>query len=175
MKYALIAILILVQSASAQIPNPALVKDMASFDQAYIPALAMTAQQQPGPARKAMFLLQMQWEAFDMRYATLVSSDPYWQTGFVKVGAALKTAETHIRSARWQDAHEALEPVGAIFKDLRTRRGIDTQACGLGYDEDGPLGLPCTEPRPALHRAEGRSPGARNEALVHGKALGNVR
>jgi hypothetical protein len=28
------------------------------------------------------------------------------------------------------------------------------QAFGLGYDEDGPLGLPCTEPR--------------NEALVHG-------
>ena len=33
-------------------------------------------------------------------------------------------------------------------------RYFDPQACGLGYDENGPLGLSCTEPR--------------NETLVHG-------
>jgi len=33
-------------------------------------------------------------------------------------------------------------------------RYFDSQAYGLGYDENGPLGLPCTEPR--------------NETLVHG-------
>ncbi len=51
-------------------PASDLMKDFASFDRAYIPALSLTSQEKIEESKKAMDLLKENWKIFNGNYAT---------------------------------------------------------------------------------------------------------
>jgi hypothetical protein len=106
--------------------DSALEKDMASFDRAYIPVLALTNQRKLPAARRAMHLLHTRWTEFKTRYHSYKSADREWEEDFAAVGQAIKNAQRLLDQG--QDplkAHEELEAIRATLLGLRRRHNLD--------------------------------------------------
>ncbi|MHB9132592.1 MAG: hypothetical protein ACYDBB_16100 [Armatimonadota bacterium] len=101
-------------------------KDMVRFDQVFIPALALTSQQQPEAAKNAMRQLTAEWKGFQQRYADQCASDAEWQRTFIQVDQRIGTANTVINTKNdFLLAHEELEGVRSILLNLRMRNNIE--------------------------------------------------
>jgi len=103
-----------------------LVQDMVRFDQAYIPALAMTSDEKPEPSRVAFSALLVEWESLKKAHFGEKSADQEWKSDFNKVDGYIGAAGKIIaRGTNLKDAHEELEHIRVVFMRLRDRNGID--------------------------------------------------
>jgi hypothetical protein len=101
-------------------------RDFVSFDQAFIPPLALTRAEKAKPSKKAMKLLKENWGTFRATYYDSNPNDPKWKEDFDKVDQKIMEAAKTVRSGKnLMDAHESLEEIRYIFLDLRKRNGID--------------------------------------------------
>ena len=94
----------------------------AEFDRVYIPALALTKQQQMVPARQSLNRLQEQWE---QQRPMLQECRAEWAPELDKVTAAIQRAEQRLREGQTSSAHEELEAIREIFMLLRQQHGMD--------------------------------------------------
>lgn len=106
--------------------EPPLVKDMVRFDQAYIPVLALTSENQLVPARKAFRALMGEWQRFRQAHGQDFPADEQWKEDLKEVESNLRKAGGMIdEGAHLKEAHEVLEPVRQILMRARQRAGID--------------------------------------------------
>jgi tetratricopeptide (TPR) repeat protein len=104
----------------------ALKKDFVSFDQAFIPPLALTRAEKVKPSKKAMKILKENWGTFKAKYYDANSTDPKWKEDFNKVDQKIMEAAKTIKNGKnLIDAHESLEEIRYIFLELRKRNGIN--------------------------------------------------
>jgi major membrane immunogen (membrane-anchored lipoprotein) len=102
-----------------------LVKDMAGFDRAYIPALSLTSAGNVAMSQKAMRVLTETWGTFKTKYADY-SFDDHWKADFAYVdGQIVQAASIVSRGQGIVEAHEALEGVRERLLETRHRLGID--------------------------------------------------
>ena len=103
-----------------------LIKDFVSFDQAYIPALALTSQGKIEESKKAMNLLKDNWKTFKETYKTHNKKDLEWGKDFDKVDQMISSADKIVLSGKdISRAHDVLEDVRIVFMKLRKRNNID--------------------------------------------------
>ncbi len=96
---------------------------MVAFDRAYIPALALSNQNKPEAARKAMTILDEQWAAFSRSFGARFP-EPDWRQGVERTGAVFAEAGALLQKGDLPAAHEALEEVRDIWVHLREGRSI---------------------------------------------------
>ena len=111
--------------APAGSPPETLLKDMAILDQAYIPVLALTTQNDPVRSRKAMDTLLTEWSAFKGTYYTAMPQDPRWKPDLDTVNMTIYSANAKITEGNLSAAHNELEQFRLTMLDLRTRNKID--------------------------------------------------
>jgi hypothetical protein len=103
-----------------------IVTDSATFDRAYIPALALTNQGDAEGSRVAMTQLNRAWRVYENAHREDYPGDNTWKAGFVEIGKRIAEAGTIVeRGTRLADAHEALERVRVILMQLRRKHGVD--------------------------------------------------
>jgi hypothetical protein len=102
-----------------------LLKDMAALDQAYIPVLALTTQNDPVGSRKSMDTLITTWSAFKGTYYTAMPQDPGWKPDLDTVNKTIYSANARITEGNLSAAHTELEQFRLTMLDLRTRNKID--------------------------------------------------
>ncbi|MDD1718954.1 MAG: hypothetical protein LUQ25_02740 [Methanoregulaceae archaeon] len=103
----------------------AMLRDMASLDQAYIPVLALTTQNDAGNSRKAIDTLMGRWAIFNSTYYRAMPGDPMWSSDFQRVNTTISSANRLIAQGNLTGAHTELEQFRLIMLDLRTRNHID--------------------------------------------------
>ena len=120
-----ISILFLTTAASAGSQTD-LIKAFVSFDQAFIPPLAITNQEKVKPSKKAMAILNQNWSHFKAAYENHNPADPDWKKDFDYADAQIKKANATVNSGKdLFSAHETLESVRIQFMELRRRNKID--------------------------------------------------
>ena len=103
-----------------------LVTDMVHFDQVYIPVLALTSEEKVEPARRAMAMLEPEWNMFKTKYYSLSGNDTHWQHDFDKVDAYIQSGKAIIkRGTKLKEAHEEFEHIRVVFMGLRARNNIE--------------------------------------------------
>jgi len=113
-------------SSPATGAEPDMIKDMARFDQAYIPVLALTSQEKLAPARKAAAALNPVWGSFYEKYFPDTRGDAQWQTDLDKIAKYIKASNHIIQSGqKLKNAHEELEHIRVVFMRLRQRNNIE--------------------------------------------------
>ncbi|WP_374669996.1 hypothetical protein [Ramlibacter sp.] len=105
---------------------------MIAFDGVYIPALSQTsnASQKPeaGPAATAaMARLRQAWPALreNLAGAWGASAPAGWAQTLERVDQQIAQADRATASAKWHDAHEALEEVRLVLMRARVAGGLD--------------------------------------------------
>jgi hypothetical protein len=98
---------------------------MAALDQAYIPVLALTTQNDAVGSRKSMDTLLMKWNAFKGTYYTAMPQDLQWKPDLDTVGTTINSANVRITEGNLSAAHAELEQFRLTMLDLRTRNNID--------------------------------------------------
>lgn len=111
--------------AQAVSPPPSLLADMAALDQAYIPVLALSTQNDAAGSRKSMDTLLVKWKAFRSTYYTAMPQDPQWKPDLDTVDATIRDADARIAEGNLSAAHAGLEQFRLTMLDLRTRNHID--------------------------------------------------
>lgn len=106
-------------------PPTSLLTDMAALDQAYIPVLALTTQNDAVGSRKSMDTLLTKWNAFKGTYYTAMPQDPQWKPDLDTVDATINSANARINEGNLSAAHAGLEQFRLTMLDLRTRNKID--------------------------------------------------
>jgi DNA-binding protein len=103
-----------------------IVTDSAVFDKAYIPALAVTSQNDAEKTKAAMARLHPSWLTFSNAYRQHKPSDDAWKSGFSEIDNWIAKADDIVaRGSNLTEAHDALEPVRVILMQLRRKNGID--------------------------------------------------
>jgi len=126
MRKMMMGCLVVFAACAANAVERQLVKDMVRFDQAYIPVLALTSEDQLVPARKAFRRLMNEWQKFRQAHAQDFPADKQWKEDLDQLEASLRKAGGIIEEgARLKEAHEALEPVRQTLMRARERAGID--------------------------------------------------
>jgi DNA-binding protein len=96
------------------------------FDKAYIPALAVTSQNDAEKSKAAMVKLHQPWLVFSNAHRQHKSSDDAWKSGFAEIDNWIAKADGIVaRGGNITEAHDALEPVRVILMQLRRKNGID--------------------------------------------------
>jgi len=104
---------------------------MAGLDRAHIPALLFTNLQKQRESELALERLRREWDRFDGKYHNLKIkygldiTDKFWKEDFEKINELITTAEVLVEEERLIEAHEQLEEMRMILKELRARNGID--------------------------------------------------
>jgi hypothetical protein len=95
----------------------------AEFDMVYIPALALTKQEKPGPSRQAMQRLNSRWST---AYPELGSAMPgaTWQNELKTIDAAIAKATEQVQQEQYAAAHETLEAIRDLMMNARRREGV---------------------------------------------------
>jgi hypothetical protein len=124
----LLAALVLLAAVPAAAESPAaaptgLGPAMAAFDQAYIPALALTNMGKAAPSRKAMLALLVEWARLRDGYADARNGDS-WQGAFTEADGLIRQAAGQVDNGALQEAHMTLEQVRDVFLALRTEYGV---------------------------------------------------
>ncbi len=103
-----------------------LLKDMAQFDRAYIPALALTAQKDRDAASEATERLIKQWSLFKKTYYNYKQESKVWQKAMSEIESTIYEARRTVNSSGdLLQAHQILEKVRTIFYKLRKNYGIE--------------------------------------------------
>jgi len=111
-------------------PQEDILKSMAEFDRVYIPSLLFTNLQKQRESEIAMGRLKREWERFYKRYYGLEIkygmniTDKFWKEDLDVVEGLLVTAEAMIMENKLEEAHEQLEVVREVLRDLRHRNGL---------------------------------------------------
>jgi len=101
-------------------------KDMAEFDKAYIPALALTSQNKKAATEKAMKLTVSQWEVFKKKQAQTFNKSKADQADLAVIDKLIAEADRIVRENQTtEEAHEILEGVRNTFLKIRERNSID--------------------------------------------------
>jgi len=109
----------------SQPPSPGqLITDMAALDQAYIPVLALTTQNDTAGSRKSMDTLLTKWGAFKGTYYAAMPQDSLWKPNLDTVDMTITTANARIVEGNLSGAHAELEQFRLTMLDLRTRNNI---------------------------------------------------
>ena len=106
-------------------PPVTLLADMVALDQAYIPVLALTTQNDTVGSRKSMDTLLTEWSAFKGTYYTAMPQDPGWKPDLDTVNMTIYSANERIIEGNLSAAHTELEQFRLTMLDLRTRNNID--------------------------------------------------
>jgi hypothetical protein len=99
-------------------------EDMAAFERAYIPALALTNQPQ-APAQKveaSLRRLEDGWPQFRQR---LAAGGPPMDEALAEAGRAIEEARAKLAAGERAQAHDALERVRAALMRTRAQLGIE--------------------------------------------------
>jgi|WetSurMetagenome_2_1015567.scaffolds.fasta_scaffold53637_3 hypothetical protein len=104
--------------------SAALLKDMATLDQAYIPVLALTTQNDANNSRRSMDTLIREWTAFRGKYYNAMPQDPGWKPDLDRVNQTIYMANGSIARGNLSAAHTELEQFRLTMLDLRTRNNI---------------------------------------------------
>jgi hypothetical protein len=111
-------------SASAVLAD--IVKDSAALDKAYIPALALTGQNEPEKTRAAMDKLKAAWAVYASAHRQHKAADEAWNKGFADIDSVITKADAIVaRGTNVTEAHDNLEQVRIILMQLRRKNGID--------------------------------------------------
>lgn len=103
-----------------------LVKDMVSFDRAYIPSLAMTSQKKAEPSKKALKILATEWETFKGKYYASHPSDKDWTSDMDSIEEGILEASNIVENGgSLSEAHEAVESIRFTMLEMRQRDNID--------------------------------------------------
>ena len=103
-----------------------LLKDFASFDRAYIPALSMTNQGEKEQSKISMSLLKDNWKIFKGKYYKHNSKDSKWKEDFDNVEQMIMKADSIVSNeGNLSDAHNSLEGIRTVFMELRKRSKIE--------------------------------------------------
>jgi hypothetical protein len=103
-----------------------IVTDSAVLDKAYIPALAVTSQNDADKSKAAMKRLNQSWGVFASAYRQYKSADDIWKNGFADIDKWIAKADGIVASGNnLTEAHNALEPVREILMQLRRKNGVD--------------------------------------------------
>lgn len=100
-----------------------LVSGMIAFDQAYIPALALSNLNKQDAALRAVAILKDQWQTFSGTFAGRFSTVD-WKQGFDRTEAVLANSEALLKKSDLAGAHAALEEVRNIWVSLRETHSI---------------------------------------------------
>jgi hypothetical protein len=98
---------------------------MIVFDQAYIPALALTSQQQGAPARAIMPEVLARWQTLQQRVPAAWTRQDAWRQTVTNISTRLTKADALIHDGHLTEAHDALEGVRTVLMTQRTQHGID--------------------------------------------------
>jgi hypothetical protein len=98
---------------------------MVEFDQAFIPVLALTNQQQKAAAEALAPRMLTRWEVFQQSVRHSWGDIEPWQRIAPEVTQRLAQAGLLIRENRLAEAHENLEQVRDLLLEQRRARGID--------------------------------------------------
>ena len=97
-------------------------EDMVVFDRAYIPALAVTAEEKLPESQRAMEQLNKQWAVFKKQHAATKGDDKKWKSDMAEIDRMITEANKVVTSGvDIQNAHNALEGVRLIMLDMRAR------------------------------------------------------
>ena len=121
-----IGMLVLSLLGTARIAHANIVADSAALDKAYIPALALTNQNEPEKSKAAMAKLKDAWRVYAATYRAAKPSDRTWRQGFADIDSWLAQADATVTTGtRLADAHDTLEYVRVTLMQLRQKNGID--------------------------------------------------
>lgn len=98
---------------------------MVAFDQAYIPALAFTSQQQGDSARAAMPDVMARWQSLQGNIPADWKRQEAWRQVTTDITGRLQRADALIAEGQLTEAHEALEGVRSLLMLQRNKHGID--------------------------------------------------
>jgi hypothetical protein len=127
-KYCLLfwAILLFFSAALTALAAGQLEKDMAAFDRVYIPALALTSQDNKAAAKKAIALTKAGWGVFKKKHAGAFKKSKPDKRDLAIIDQMITDAERTVRSnGKLAEAHEILEGVRDTFLAIRKRNSID--------------------------------------------------
>ncbi len=116
------------QTGGGSIHSLANVADMVfvEFDRIYIPALALSNQQQPDAAKKALERLSKSWDTrFVEHFHEMFPSDSAWPRDVSRLAQGIALAEAQLESGELLKAHEELEPIREILMEARRRNKVD--------------------------------------------------
>ena len=108
-----------------------ILKSMAELDRVYIPALLFTNLHKQRESEIALERLRSEWDKFDYKYHDLKIkyglniTDKFWKEDFGRINELITTAEVYVKGGQLPRAHQQLEEVRLILKELRHRNGLD--------------------------------------------------
>ena len=95
-------------------------KGYAAFDKVYIPALVLTNQGKVEESRKAMKLLNQNWEPLASKHYAVAQNNIRLQRNLNKIQTAIRTADKIVDGGEnLKDAHELLETIRFILMEIR--------------------------------------------------------
>lgn len=101
-------------------------EEMVAFDKVYIPALALTSQNNRAAAEKAMKLTVDQWVEFKGKSAAVLSRNKANNADLAIIDQLITDAERSMRvNGKTDEAHEILEGVLNTLLKIRERNSID--------------------------------------------------
>jgi hypothetical protein len=110
--------------------KPKLMKDMADFDRAYIPALIFTDLHRQRESELSLERVKGNWKTFSDKYYELEFKygvdivDKFWKEDFEKIEDLLVTSEGYVKAEKLAEAHLELDKIRFVFKRLRHRNGL---------------------------------------------------
>jgi hypothetical protein len=93
----------------------------ASFDQAYIPALALTNQGKQRPSEVSIRRLREAWKTLSLQLNDVLEKDTDWPQDREDVRDAIGAAAREVSAERLASAHEILEEIRGRLSELRRR------------------------------------------------------
>ena len=108
---------------TARIAHANIVADSAALDKAYIPALALTNQNEPEKSKAAMAKLKDAWRVYAATYRAAKPSDRTWRQGFADIDSWLAQADATVTTGT--RLADTLEYVRVTLMQLRQKNGID--------------------------------------------------
>ena len=122
---------LLLLGCSREPPQENILKSMAELDRVHIPTLIFTNLHRQRESEIAMERLSREWQKFKQKYYHLEFkygldiTDKFWKEDFDRIDLFLTTAEVFIGERKLAEAHEELERVRFVFRELRKRNGLD--------------------------------------------------
>jgi hypothetical protein len=96
----------------------------AKFDEVYIPALALTKQEQAKPSRAAYRRLAERWKQVQPALTEALAGDAKWAGELKSIDEIMQVSGRQIKAGQFAEAHETLEAVRDLMMEARRRQGV---------------------------------------------------